>query len=439
MTHGEIVNLMSVDAQKFQDIATYVHMLWSAPLQIGLSLYFLYLELGPAIFPGIGIIILLVPVNSFVGKKVGEYMREVMLAKDKRLKVVSEMLGSIKVVKLYAWENFFKKWISDVRANELDRIWQKAKMGVFVSISWAVSPFLVTLAAFTAYILIDPVKNVLTPQKAFVAITYFNLLRFPMQFLPSVLMQLFELMVTVTRLQNFLNLPETESKRGPGSDKGRGSIKVKNGTFKWDSESSDPTLSEINLEVNNGELIAIVGHIGSGKSSLLAAFLNELEAVDGSVEMNGSIGYVPQEAWLQNATLEENIIFGLKKNKSHYAQCVDAAALKSDLEILPSGDQTEIGEKGINLSGGQKQRVSLARAAYAKPDILLFDDPLSAVDPHVAKEIFEKLISEKSILKRKTRVLGIVYKQGFKYPVVAQCDHFWPVNIHEKNYSKRKK
>ena len=405
MTHGEIVNLMSVDAQKFQDISTHIHMLWSAPLQIGLSLYFLYRELGVAIFPGIGLIIALIPFNSFAGKKVGGYMREVMLAKDKRLKVVSEMLTSMKIVKLYAWETFFKKWICDVRVKELDRIWQKAKIGVIVSISWAVSPFLITLAAFSTYVLYDPEKNIITPQKAFVAITYFNMLRFPMQFLPNVLMQLFELMVNVTRLQNFLNLPETEANKANSSVE-KGQIKVKNGHFKWDSKSKLFGLSDINIEIKQGELVAIVGHIGAGKSSLIAALLNEMEVIDGSVIINGSIGYVSQEAWLQNATLEDNIIFGQKKSKSYYNQCVEAAALKPDFDILPSGDQTEIGEKGINLSGGQKQRVSLARAAYAKPDIIFFDDPLSAVDPHVANEIFEKLISRKSLTKDKTRVLG---------------------------------
>jgi ABC-type multidrug transport system fused ATPase/permease subunit len=412
MTHGEIVNLMAVDAQKFQEISTYLHMIWSAPLQISLSLYFLYRELGSAIFTGVAIMIILIPINAFVGKKIGTFMREIMMLKDKRLKVISEMLNSMKVVKLYAWEKFFSKWITDVRKSELDAIWRKAKVGIWMAISWSVSPFMVTLAAFATYILIDPEENILTPQKAFVSITYFNLLRFPMQMLPMMLMQLFELMVAVTRLQNFINLPETE-KRETSGDEIHGSIKVKNGHFKWDLDSSENTLHDINLHVKPGELVAIVGHIGSGKSSLLSAFLNEMETVDetgklakdDAVEMLGSIGYVPQEAWLQNATLEENIIFGNDKKSSYYKQCIDAAALKSDLEILPSGDQTEIGEKGINLSGGQKQRVSLARAAYASPDILLFDDPLSAVDPHVAKEIFEKLISEKSLMKDKTRVL----------------------------------
>ena len=155
-------------------------------------------------------------------------------------------------------------------------------------------------------------------------------------------------------------------------------------------------MDNIDLEVKQGELVAIVGHIGSGKSSLVSAMLNEMETVEGTVELNGSVGYVPQEAWLQNATLRDNITFGLPFNDAFYRKCVKAAALESDLDILPSGDQTEIGEKGINLSGGQKQRVSLARAAYAAPDILLFDDPLSAVDPHVAKEIFDNLISKKS-------------------------------------------
>ena len=354
MTHGEIVNLMAVDAQKFQEISTYLHMIWSAPLQISLSLYFLYRELGSAIFTGVAIMIILIPINAFVGKKIGTFMREIMMLKDKRLKVISEMLNSMKVVKLYAWEKFFSKWITDVRRSELDAIWRKAKVGIWMAISWSVSPFMVTLAAFATYILIDPEENILTPQKAFVSITYFNLLRFPMQMLPMMLMQLFELMVAVTRLQNYINLPETEKRENSG-DATHGSIKVKNGNFKWDLDSSENTLHDINLEVKPGELVAIVGHIGSGKSSLLSAFLNEMETVDesgnlsqdGVVEMLGSIGYVPQEAWLQNATLEENIIFGKDKKSSYYKQCIDAAALKTDLEILPSGDQVKVENKTL--------------------------------------------------------------------------------------------
>merc|ERR1711892_527232 len=411
-THGEIINLMSVDAQKFQDVSTYLHMIWSGPLQISLSLYFLYQELGPSLFAGIGVMLVLIPINSKVFQIIGAVMRDLMQFKDKRMKALSEMINSMKVVKLYAWEPFFEEWIHQIRLDELANLWRKAIAGIWAGISWSVAPFLVLIAAFTTYIYSDMANHILTPEKAFVSITYFDLLRFPMQMLPMIYIQMVELMVSVRRLQNFINLPEQEEQQeidGDVDDEKKmenGTIVVKGGDFKWEKSAEENTLSNINLKVNQGELVAVVGHIGSGKSSLVSACLNEMEKSAGKVRLTGSVGYVPQEAWLQNATVEENITFGSKMDRKFFAKCIDASSFTTDLSLLPSGDQTEIGEKGINLSGGQKQRVSLARAAYNAPDIVLLDDPLSAVDPHVANEIFDKLISnDKSVLRNKTRLL----------------------------------
>lgn len=158
--------------------------------------------------------------------------------------------------------------------------------------------------------------------------------------------------------------------------------------------------------------MAVVGTVGSGKSSLLCAMLGEMDKISGRVNTVGRIAYVPQQAWIQNATLQDNILFGRAMDRAKYEHVLQACALKPDLEILPGGDQTEIGEKGINLSGGQKQRVSLARAVYNDADIYFLDDPLSAVDSHVGKHIFEEVLGPKGVLSKKTRVLvthGITY------------------------------
>lgn len=177
---------------------------------------------------------------------------------------------------------------------------------------------------------------------------------------------------------------------------------IENGTFNWNETE---ILRNINLHVSKGSLVAIVGSVGSGKSSLLNAFLGEMDKMSGHVNTFGSIAYVSQQAWIQNATLKDNILFGNPMDKKLYDLVIDACALKPDLEILPGGDLTEIGEKGINLSGGQKQRVSLARAVYNNADIYFLDDPLSAVDSHVGKHIFEKVIGPNGMLKKKTRLL----------------------------------
>lgn len=185
---------------------------------------------------------------------------------------------------------------------------------------------------------------------------------------------------------------------------------IENGTFQWDADET--TLKNINMKVEKNQLVAVVGSVGSGKSSLLSAYLGEMDRVSGRVNRKGAVAYVPQQAWIQNASLRDNILFSKPFERKRYEKVVEACALKPDLDMLPAGDQTEIGEKGINLSGGQKQRISLARAVYQDADIYFLDDPLSAVDSHVGKHIFQEVIGPKGLLSGKTRVLvthGITY------------------------------
>lgn len=186
-------------------------------------------------------------------------------------------------------------------------------------------------------------------------------------------------------------------------------IIIEDGNFNW---GEGETLKDINMRCARGSLTAVVGQVGSGKSSLISAMLGEMAKTSGRVNTDGSIAYVSQQAWIQNATLQENILFGKPLNEKVYHRIVEACALKPDFDMLPAGDQTEIGEKGINLSGGQKQRISVARAVYADSDIYFLDDPLSAVDSHVGKHIFDKVLGPNGLLRKKTRVLvthGITY------------------------------
>jgi ATP-binding cassette, subfamily C (CFTR/MRP), member 1 len=208
--------------------------------------------------------------------------------------------------------------------------------------------------------------------------------------------------VSVKRLNKFMN----ESELDPDNVTQKPSTyaqEIKDGNFTWGGE--EKILKNINIAIAKGNLSAIVGPVGSGKSSLISAFLGEMEKLTGEVNVDGRIAYVPQQAWIQNSTLRENILFGKPYIKKLYDQVLHACALVPDLAILPGGDQTEIGEKGINLSGGQKQRVSLARAVYSGADIFIFDDPLSAVDSHVGKHIFDHVMSQDGMLVGKTRFL----------------------------------
>ncbi|XP_071430083.1 ATP-binding cassette sub-family C member 3 isoform X3 [Pithys albifrons albifrons] len=348
-TIGEIVNLMSVDAQRFTDLMTFLNMLWSAPLQIFLALYFLWQALGPSVLAGVAVMVLLIPFNSAIAIK--------------------------------------------TRA------------------------FQVALTTFAVYVSVDE-KNILDAEKAFVSLSLFNILKFPLNMLPQVISNIAQTSVSLKRIQHFLSHDEldpncVETKViAPGN-----AISVTNATFSWGKELK-PSLKDINMLVPSGSLVAIVGQVGCGKSSLVSALLGEMEKLEGEVAVKGSVAYVPQQAWIQNATLKDNILFGQAPNEEKYQNTLEACALKTDLEVLPGGDQTEIGEKGINLSGGQRQRVSLARAVYSGSDIYLLDDPLSAVDSHVAKHIFDKVIGPDGVLKGKTRIL---VTHGISF--LPQVDH----------------
>ncbi|XP_063421679.1 multidrug resistance-associated protein 1-like [Mytilus trossulus] len=402
-TVGEIVNLMSVDCQRFQDVAGQLWMIWSAPLQIILATVLLWQQLGPSVLAGVGVMLLLIPINIVISTKQRKLQADLMRYKDNRIKMMNEILSGMKVLKLYAWESSFQDKVTAIRKKEVDVLRQYAYLNAFSSFSFTCAPFLVTLATFATYIM-SSTENYLDAQKAFVSLSLFNILRFPINLLPMMISFMIQTNVSIKRLSAFLksgdlNLDNVQHEQISGKV-----IKVENGTFTWDSEAP-PALKNIDLEVAEGELIAVVGTVGSGKSSLISAFLGEMDKLQGKVNVKGKIAYVPQQAWIQNATVKDNILFGREMNLSKYDQVIESCSLKRDFEILTGGDMTEIGEKGINLSAGQKQRISLARAVYNNADIYLLDDPLSAVDSHVGKHMFKNVFGKKGLLKNKTRIL----------------------------------
>ncbi|CAB1338215.1 unnamed protein product, partial [Coregonus sp. 'balchen'] len=350
-TVGEIVNLMSVDAQRFMDLTTFLNMLWSAPLQIILALYFLWQNLGPSVLAGVAVMILLIPLNAAIAVKTRAYQVEQMQYKDARIKLMNEILNGIKVLKLYAWENSFKDKVLEIRQKELNMLRKTAYLSAVSTMAWTSAPFLVALTTFAVYVTVDK-NNILDAEKAFVSLSLFNILRFPLNMLPQVISSIVQASVSLKRIQDFLSHDEL------------------------DPESVD-------------------------RNNTATALLGEMEKMEGDISIRGSVAYVPQQAWIQNATLRDNILFGKAYNEQKYHCCLEACALTPDLEVLPGGDLTEIGEKGINLSGGQRQRVSLARALYNEADVYLLDDPLSAVDAHVAKHIFDHVIGPEGALQGK--------------------------------------
>ncbi|XP_030761803.1 multidrug resistance-associated protein 1 isoform X2 [Sitophilus oryzae] len=407
-TAGEIVNLMAVDAQKFMDLTAYLNMIWSAPLQICLSMYFLWKELGPSVLAGLAVMIILIPVNGFIANKSKILQIKQMKNKDERVKLMNEVLSGIKVLKLYAWEPSFENQVLKIRDKEIHVLKQAAYLNAGTSFIWSCAPFLVVLATFLSFTLSDK-SNILTPEKAFKSLTLFGIMGMPMGLLPILLVYTVETYVSVKRINTFMNADELDPSNVSHSPSEDYPLVIENGNFSW---GEDPILKNIDVRLSKKSLTAVVGSVGSGKSSLVSAFLGEMDKISGWVNTDGSIAYVSQQAWIQNATLKDNILFGKSYDKTLYDKVIEACALKPDFEMLPGGDQTEIGEKGINLSGGQKQRVSLARAVYADAEIYFLDDPLSAVDSHVGKHIFDEVLGPKGLLKNKTRVLvthGITY------------------------------
>uniref|UniRef100_A0A8C3KPC2 ABC-type glutathione-S-conjugate transporter n=1 Tax=Calidris pygmaea TaxID=425635 RepID=A0A8C3KPC2_9CHAR len=381
-TVGEIVNLVSVDVQKLMDLIIYFNGTWLAPIRIIICFVFLWQLLGPSALASIAVFLFLLPLNFVITKKRSQFQVHFMKHKDERAKLTNAILSDIKVIKLYGWEKTFMEKVLGIRKQELQAL-KKSQILFSASLaSFHSSTFLIAFVMFVVYTLVDT-THVLDAQKAFVSLTLINILNTAHSFLPFSINAAVQCFISPYILV-------------------QASITIRNGTF---CDKRLPFLSRIDLTVPQGSLLAVVGQVGAGKSSLLSALLGELEKTDGCVTMKGIAAYVPQQAWIQNASVEDNILFGKEMDETWFNRVIDACALQPDLECFPAGQKSEIGEKGINISGGQKQRVNLARAVYQKASIYLLDDPLSAVDAHVGQHIFEHVLGPNGLLKDKTRVL----------------------------------
>uniref|UniRef100_A0A8C8AD31 ABC-type glutathione-S-conjugate transporter n=1 Tax=Otus sunia TaxID=257818 RepID=A0A8C8AD31_9STRI len=385
-TVGEIVNLVSVDVQKLMDLIIYFNGTWLAPIRIIICFVFLWQLLGPSALTSIAVFLFLLPLNFMITKKRSQFQETQMKHKDERAKLTNAILSDIKVIKLYGWEKTFMEKVFGIRKQELQALKRSQILFAASLASFHSSTFLIAFVMFAVYTLVDN-THVLDAQKAFVSLTLINILNTAHSFLP------FSINAAVQVICRLCSSFFVQA-----------SITIRNGTFCWSKDTS-PCLRSINLTVPQGSLLAVVGQVGAGKSSLLSALLGELEKTDGCVTMKDTAAYVPQQPWIQNASVEDNILFGKEIDEIWFNRVIDACALQPDLESFPAGQKSEIGEKGINISGGQKQRVNLARAVYQNASIYLLDDPLSAVDAHVGQHIFEHVLGPNGLLKDKTRVL----------------------------------
>lgn len=398
---------MSNDAQKLQDAMMAIHVVWGAPLYIIVILVLLYQEVGWSTFVGLGVMLMLVPLTGKVAGKLGQLRRQILKWTDKRVGLMNEVINGIQMIKFYAWERSFKAEITKARGEEakilkVTAIWQ----GLFGMVLFS-GPVAVAIFCFGSYTVAG---NQLNPAKVYTSLALFSLLRFPMSFLPMLVTMIINALIALKRIQSFLVRSETEvAKIGDGKDgeeeeaMAPGFIKVVDGEFTWDEASEKPALSGINFSAGPGSLTMVVGTVGCGKSSILSALIKHITKKSGSVQVGGRVAYVAQSAWIINDTVQENVVIAEEMDPDRYVKSIKVSQLMPDLDILPNGDLTEIGDRGITLSGGQKQRVSIARAVYSDSDVYLLDDPLSAVDSHVGRALFEECI--RGTLRKKTVVL----------------------------------
>ncbi|XP_022166672.1 probable multidrug resistance-associated protein lethal(2)03659 [Myzus persicae] len=425
---GQIINLMSNDVNRFDISLLYVPFLWIGPLETIVVTYFLWQEVGVSAVLGVATLLIFIPLQIWLGSKTSEIRLQTAERTDKRVHLMNEIISGLQVIKMYTWEPFFNNLTKYARKKEMNKIIESSYVKGILSSFFLFNTRISLFVNLFAYILFG---NNITASKVFVITSYYNILRgtLTVAFPPGIGLSA-ELLVSIKRIEDFL-LYEENDKQGINQIKptdvcrkivnggtvsnnisnendvveqsNNFGIVMSNASAKWTDSQIENTLENINLTVTPGRLVAIIGPVGAGKSSLVQAILQELPLINGSISVRGIVSYASQEPWLFSGSVKQNIIFGSPMDKNRYNKVIDVCALKTDLEQFQYGDRTVVGERGLSLSGGQRARINLARAIYKQADIYLLDDPLSAVDSRVAKHLFEKCIKE--YLKDKTCIL----------------------------------
>ncbi|XP_052305769.1 ABC transporter C family member 3 isoform X2 [Populus trichocarpa] len=398
---GEMINIMTIDADRLGTFSQYIHDPWVVILQVCLALLILYRNLGLGSVAGFVATVIVMSLNYPFGRLEEKFQGKLMESKDKRMKATTEILRNMRILKLQGWEMKFLSKILELR--EVETRWLKKYFytSVVITVVFWATPTVVAVATFGTCMLMGiPLES----GKVLSALATFEILQYPIYNLPDTVSMLIQTKVSLDRIASFLCLDDLQPdaiEKLPGGSSDT-AIEIVDGNFSWDLSSSRATLKDINFKVLNGMKVAVCGTVGSGKSSLLSSILGELPKISGTLKLCGTKAYVAQSPWIQSGTIEENILFGKEMDKERYDKVLEACSLKKDLEILSFGDQTVIGERGINLSGGQKQRIQIARALYQDAQIYLFDDPFSAVDAHTGSHLFKEvllgLLSSKTVI-----------------------------------------
>ncbi|EJC98304.1 multidrug resistance-associated ABC transporter [Fomitiporia mediterranea MF3/22] len=439
---AQVMTLMTTDVDRVSEFAWHFFALFDSPIEITIGMLILYNLLGVSCFIGLAAACLFLPMNHYASKVVVSAQENLMKARDERMALMNEVLSAIKMLKFMAWERNFESRVMKIREKELKYQRLNYIIETLFNSIWAASPLVVTLVSFWHFTVIR--HQTLTPSIAFTSIAIFAELKFALNAIPETLINMYQSFVSMARIERYLGLAEVAPVE-PLDDVQR-RIALQSATITWPqdrsgsrsasasatpSTSSTPrrkfSLIDLTIEFPPGELSLICGKLGAGKTLLLLSLLGEADLLAGQIScprsppnviasfvgqvpeekewiVNGVCAYVPQAAWLQNATIKENILFNLPFVEERYQKTLEACALVGDLKILEDGDESEIGERGVTLSGGQKARVSLARAVYSRASVLLLDDVLSAVDAHTAHHLYHECLKG-DLMKGRTVIL----------------------------------
>ncbi|XP_055848459.1 ATP-binding cassette sub-family C member 4 [Episyrphus balteatus] len=411
---GYLVNLLSNDVNRLDYGFIYIHWIWILPFQSVLICYLIWQKIGIAALVGVvGLLLKTIPVQTGLSKLSSKLRMKIAYRTDNRVGIMNEIVQGIQVIKMYAWEKPFQSVVAEARRREIKQIRYASYLrGFYLStmVFTERSTLYITIAAAVL------LGQAVTADVVFSMAQYYNILQLVAAiWYPLAVSFGAEALVSIERIQNYLMLESHDEKALGLTQKtdfstvesNSQAILLKEVDANWDNTKGSTTLQKINIDIRKGQLCAIIGPVGAGKSSLLQLLLGELPIIDGNVLIHGDISYASQEPWLFTGTVRSNILFGETYDRKRYHDITRCCALAADFEQLPNGDKTIVGERGASLSGGQRARISLARAIYKQAAIYLFDDPLSAVDAHVGKHLFDEVIGPRSRLanEKSTRLL----------------------------------
>ncbi|ODM98987.1 Multidrug resistance-associated protein 4 [Orchesella cincta] len=410
---GQLINLLSSDVNRFDFNVLFCVI---GPLQTIIFTYILWEELGISCLAGTGFVMILMPMQWYIGKLSRVFRSSLASKSDERGRIMGEIITAMRTIKIYAWERPFASLVKNIRKEEVQALRKRAYLRSFYFSMFVTSSKLVPYMTFFLYVMLG---NQLTADKVFFALTVFNVvIQNMVSVLPSAAAMIGEVTVALNRIEQFLLLDEQKMaknvevrlmqsqkellKRTTVSSRITPAIQMENVSAHWNGSNSN-SLDQVTTSFSGHKLIMVVGPIGGGKSSFLQALLQELPISTGKCMIKGHISYATQEPWIFSGTLRQNILFGLPYEEDKYQEVISACALANDFAQLPQGDETQMGEKGGSLSGGQKARLGLARGLYQHADIYLMDDPLSAVDAKVSRHIFDRCM--KRYLVNNLRIL----------------------------------